>query len=107
MAARTAVVAEVAVTPVGDPGAVDRMPELRVRRLVAVHTGAPQAEAVAVTAADTGGIHFIAGRPRVGALPVERVVAGIQERTRIPSTLPLETILGRSRPCLRDTRRQR
>ncbi len=116
MAARTAVVAgavvrmevvEAAVTSVEDLGAEGRMPGLRVRRLEAVRTGAALAPAAPTTAADIGGIRFIAERPRAGGVPTSRVVTEIQERTEAPNILRRGTTLGRSRQRLRDMHRQR
>lgn len=114
MAARTAVVVgavvrtEVgaAVTSVEDLEAEDRMPEPRVRRPEVVRTGAGLAPAAATIAADIGGIHFIAGRPRARGVPTPRVVTEIQERMRVPNILRRETTLGRSRQLLRDMHRQ-
>jgi RES domain-containing protein len=95
-AVRTAVVAEAAAMRAEDLQAVERMPVLRARPLEAAdHMPAARAQAVAVTAARTGGIHFIAVPP--GAQVLQATVVQRRDRTPVPSALRAETIPGRTR----------
>ncbi|MFZ0886188.1 MAG: hypothetical protein WAN14_22495 [Candidatus Acidiferrales bacterium] len=97
---RTAVVAEAVATRAEVPEAVDRMPVLRAHPPVdPMRAAGALAQMRVITEAGIGGIRFMAVPLRAEgvralALPV-RVLR--RDRTRVPSALRVEIILGRTR----------